>query len=43
MLVRVIREGGPAVGKSASMPAWSSMLSEAQARALVDYIKTLAH
>lgn len=39
-LLRAIREGGAAVGKSASMPAWGSLYNEAQAQALVDYIKT---
>ena len=39
-LVKVIREGGAAVGKSALMPAWGGLYNEAQAQALVDYIKT---
>lgn len=40
-LLRVIREGGAAMGKSASMPAWGSMYDEAQAGALLAYLKTL--
>ncbi len=39
-LVKVIREGGAAVGKSPLMPAWGGLYSEAQAQALVAYIKT---
>ncbi len=39
-LVKVIREGGASVGKSALMPAWGGLYNEAQARALVAYIKT---
>jgi caa(3)-type oxidase subunit IV len=40
-LVKIIREGGAAVGKSALMPAWGGLYNEAQARALVAYMKTL--
>lgn len=40
-LVKAIRDGGTAVGKSALMPAWGGLYNEAQARALVEYIKTL--
>ena len=40
-LVRAIREGGAAVGKSASMPPWGSLYAEPQAEALVAYLKTL--
>jgi mono/diheme cytochrome c family protein len=39
-LVKVIREGGASVGKSALMPAWGGLYNEAQAKALVAYIKT---
>jgi caa(3)-type oxidase subunit IV len=42
-LVRAIREGGAAVGKSPSMPAWGSLYDETQARALLDYLRTLRH
>lgn len=34
-----IREGGAAVGRSESMPPWSSVLDEAQAAAMVEYLK----
>jgi caa(3)-type oxidase subunit IV len=40
-LVKAIREGGASVGRSAAMPAWGSLYSEAQAQALVAYLKTL--
>jgi len=40
-LVKAIREGGASVGRSAAMPAWGSLYNEAQARALVAYLKTL--
>jgi caa(3)-type oxidase subunit IV len=39
-LVKAIREGGAAVGRSALMPAWGGLYNEAQAKALVAYIKT---
>jgi caa(3)-type oxidase subunit IV len=39
-LVRAIREGGAAVGKSAAMPAWGSLYDQAQAEALVAYLRT---
>jgi caa(3)-type oxidase subunit IV len=42
-LLKAIREGGAAVGRSAMMPAWGSMYNEAQAQALLAYIKTLRH
>lgn len=42
-LAKAIREGGAAVGKSASMPPWGSIYDEAQAEALVGYLKTLKH
>jgi len=42
-LLRAIREGGVAVGKSASMPPWGSLYTEAQAQALVNYLRTLRH
>lgn len=34
-----IREGGVAVSRSASMPPWGSVLDEAQAAAMVEYLK----
>lgn len=42
-LAKAIREGGAAVGKSASMPPWGSVYDEAKAEALVGYLKTLRH
>jgi caa(3)-type oxidase subunit IV len=40
-LIKVIREGGASVGKSALMPPWGALYDEAKAQALVAYIKTL--
>lgn len=40
-LVKAIRMGGAAVGRSSSMPAWGSMFNEEQARALLAFLKTL--
>jgi caa(3)-type oxidase subunit IV len=40
-LLKAIREGGAAVGKSAMMPAWGSMFDEAKATTLVTYLHTL--
>ena len=42
-LVKAIREGGAAVGRSASMPAWGSIISADQASQMVAYLKTLRH
>jgi len=39
-LVKAIREGGASVGKSALMPAWGGLYNDAQAKALLAYIKT---
>jgi cytochrome c oxidase cbb3-type subunit 3 len=41
-LFRIIRDGGPALGKSDMMTAWGGTLSEEQIRGLVAYIRTLA-
>ncbi len=41
-LLRVIAEGGAAVGKSPLMAPWGGTLNEAQIRALVEFIRTLA-
>jgi mono/diheme cytochrome c family protein len=41
-LFRVIKEGGPAVGKSPLMAAWGGSLSDAQIRDVVAYIRSLA-
>lgn len=40
-VVKAILEGGMAVGKSASMPAWGSMFDADKATAIVGYLKTL--
>lgn len=40
-LTKAILEGGAAVGKSASMPMWGALYDQAQAEALVAYLKTL--
>ena len=42
-LVKAIREGGAAVGRSAMMPAWGGIYNESQAHAMVAYLKTLKH
>jgi mono/diheme cytochrome c family protein len=41
-LVRVIRDGGAAVGKSPLMAPWGGTLSEAQVRDVVAFVRTLA-
>ena len=40
-IFRVIKEGGPAVGKSPLMAAWGGTLSDEQIRDLVAFIRTL--
>jgi mono/diheme cytochrome c family protein len=40
-VAKVIKEGGKAVGKSASMPAYGSKLSDAQIQDVVQYVKGL--
>ena len=42
-LVKVITEGGPAVGKSSMMAPWGGSLSEQDILDVVAYIRTLAH
>lgn len=39
-LVKVISEGGAAVGKSVMMPAWGSVLSEADVLNVIAYIRS---
>ncbi|MFQ5894677.1 MAG: c-type cytochrome [Nitrospinota bacterium] len=39
-LLRVIRDGGPSVGKSYWMPPWGPLLSERELRDLLSYIRT---
>jgi mono/diheme cytochrome c family protein len=41
-MFRVIRSGGPAVGKSSMMAPWKGTLSDLQIRDLVTYIRSLA-
>ena len=40
-IAKVIKEGGKAVGKAATMPAYGSKLSDEQIQGLVQYIKGL--
>ena len=40
-LKKVIKEGGPAVGKSPLMAPWGAVLSDAQIDAIIGHIKTL--
>jgi cytochrome c oxidase cbb3-type subunit 3 len=40
-ITKAIREGGPAVTKSVLMPPWGGVLSDAEIRSLVDYLRTL--
>ena len=41
-LFKVIKEGGPSVGKSPMMAPWGGALSDAQIRDVIAYIRTLA-
>jgi mono/diheme cytochrome c family protein len=41
-LIKVITQGGPALGKSPATPAFGSTLSPAQIRAVVAYMRTIA-
>ena len=40
-LMKVIKEGGPAVGKSPMMAPWGGSLSDDQIKAIVEHLKTL--
>jgi len=40
-IAKIIKEGGKAVGKAASMPAYGSKLNDEQVQALVQYVKGL--
>jgi mono/diheme cytochrome c family protein len=40
-IAKIIKEGGKAVGKAATMPAYSAKLSDDQIKGVVDYIKGL--
>lgn len=39
-LFKVVKEGGAAVGKSQSMPAWGGQLSDEDIKNVISYIKT---
>jgi mono/diheme cytochrome c family protein len=41
-LFRVVKEGGPSVGKSPLMAPWGNMLSDAQIWNVVAFVRTLA-
>ncbi len=41
-LVKIIKEGGAAVGKSPSMPAWGAQLDEDEIENVISYIETFA-
>ncbi len=41
-IAKIIKEGGKAVGKAASMPAYGSKLNDEQIQAVVQYVKGLA-
>ena len=41
-LFRIIKQGGPAAGKSPLMAAWGGSLSDAQIRDVVAYLRSLA-
>jgi mono/diheme cytochrome c family protein len=41
-LFRVIKEGGPAVGKAPTMPPWGGTLSDDQIRDVIAFVRTLA-
>ena len=40
-IAKIIKEGGKAVGKAATMPAYGSKLSDEQIQGLVQYVKGL--
>ena len=40
-IAKVIKEGGKAVGKSASMPPYASKMNDDQIKGVVDYVKGL--
>lgn len=40
-MAKIIREGGPALSKSAMMPGWSETLNDDEVEALVGYIREL--
>lgn len=41
-LFKVIKEGGAAVGKSPTMPAWGKQMTDEEIRDIIAYLRTLA-
>lgn len=39
--IQIVRDGGAAMGRSSSMPAWRDVLTDAEIAAVVDYVQTL--
>ena len=39
--MQVVREGGAALGRSSSMPAWRDVLTDAEITDVVEYVQTL--
>jgi len=39
--MQIVRDGGAAVGRSSSMPAWRDVLTDADIANVVDYVQTL--
>ncbi len=41
-IIKIIKSGGPAVGKSPLMPPWGAVLSDSDVRNMTAYIRSLA-
>ena len=39
--LKIVRDGGPGLGRSSSMPAWREVLSDAEIADVVAYVETL--
>ena len=39
--IQIVREGGAAMGRSSSMPAWREVLTDAEITDVVEYVQTL--
>jgi high-affinity iron transporter len=39
--IQIVRQGGAALGRSSSMPAWSDVLTDAEIADVVEYVQTL--
>ena len=39
--IQIVREGGAAMGRSSSMPAWRDVLTDADIADVVEYVHTL--